>query len=605
MKTPTQLPYLLCEIANVHGGDKTNVENLISQFGELDYSRKGIKFQIFKPERIALKDYEWFTVYKELYFDEASWASFIKLARKYGDVWIDVFDTYSTDVIKNNINDICGIKLQASVLNNLEVLERLRKMDLVDKRLIINVSGYELSSIHSMIETFLKICPNLILQIGYQSYPTTIENTGLQKIPIMKSAFPELAICMADHADANTDAALQIPVYASLLGCCYIEKHFCVSRKDAKYDGFSALEADQMDKVCISLMDAYKASHGKFVSIAEEQYLNKSIQVPVLKRKVVAGSLLSPSDFIYRRTAQQGINDSEISQLQMKRMILSNNKKEYSAVHQEDYRPARIAVIVAGRMKSSRLVNKAILPIGGVSSVERCLEQCLGIRGVEQVILATSDLETDNILEKYLLGGRAKFWKGHPDDVIGRYLGACENFGVDVVVRVTADCPIVLPEIVEYMLEKHFESGADYTAAEECAVGTSGEIINTDALKKIANHFGNAKYSEYMTWYFRNNPEHFKLNIVSLPEAYVRNYRLTLDYAEDLEMFEELFSKLTCTSGVQHAQEIFSVLDANPDIVKINSHLTLKYKTDSQLISLLDKETKMDMDMDMEKQDDI
>jgi N,N'-diacetyllegionaminate synthase len=60
-----------------------------------------------------------------------------------------------------------------------------------------------------------------------------------------------------------------------------------------------------------------------------------------------------------------------------------------------------------------------------------------------------------------------------------------------------------------------------------------------------------------MTWYFRNNPDHFKLNIVSLPEAYVRNYRLTLDYAEDLEMFEALFSKLTYTSGVKHAQEIF------------------------------------------------
>jgi N,N'-diacetyllegionaminate synthase len=255
--------------------------------------------------------------------------------------------------------------------------------------------------------------------------------------------------------------------------------------------------------------------------------------------------------------------------------------------------PIRIAAIVAGRMKSSRLACKAILPIAGVSSVERCLEQCLGIRGVEQVILATSDLESDKILEKHLLGGRAKIWKGHPDDVIDRYLGACDNFGVDVVVRVTADCPIVLPDIVEYLLEKHFESGADYTAAGVCAVGTSGEIINTSALRKIIHHFGSAVYSEYMTWYFRNNPEHFRLNIIDLPESYVRNYRLTLDYAEDLEMFEMLFSKFRCATGAYRAQEVFSVLDANPNIAKINSHLTLKYQSDKQLVALLDEETRM------------
>ena len=593
MKTPAELPYLLCEIANAHGGEKTNIENLISTFGALDYLRKGIKFQIFKPEKIALEDYEWFSTYKELYFEKSSWSSFIKLAKKNGDVWIDIFDTYGVDVLNENLLHIYGLKLQSSVLLNIEVLERLRRVDLANKHLIINISGYELSEIYSITETFLKICPNLILQIGFQTYPTAIESTGLQKIAVIKTAFPEIPLCMADHVDANTEAALEIPVYASLLGCNYIEKHFCISRKDAKYDGFSALEVDQMRKVCESLQNAYRASHGKFVSVDEEQYLKKTIQVPVLKREVLAGSLLSPSDFIYRRTAQQGMNDSEIKHYQMKKMILRNNKYKNSTVLQEDYRPASIAAIVAGRMKSSRLANKTILPIKGVSSIERCLEQCLGISGVNQVILATSDLESDSILEKYILGGRAKFWKGHPDDVISRYLGACANFGVDVVVRVTADCPIVLPEIIEYLLEKHFESGADYTAAEECSVGTSGEIINVDALKIIANHFGNAKFSEYMTWYFRNNPEHFKLNIVSLPKAYIRDYRLTLDYAEDLEMFDALFSKLMCTNGVQNAQEIFSVLDANPDIVKINSHLTLKYKTDSQLISLLDCETKM------------
>jgi len=274
-------------------------------------------------------------------------------------------------------------------------------------------------------------------------------------------------------------------------------------------------------------------------------------------------------------------------------MILASSKEKNATLSTSDFRKARVAAIVAGRMKSTRLANKAILPIAGIPSIERCLEQCTGIKGVDQVILATSDLESDSALTAYTLGGRAQLWRGHPDDVIKRYVDACDHFDIDVVVRVTADCPLVLPEIIEYLLDKHFEAGADYTAAKEFAVGTSGEIINTSALRRVANHFGQAMYSEYMTWYFQNNPDHFKLNIVSLPDEYIRDYRLTLDYPEDLEMFESLFSNLPRKDGVQCAREVFLVLDGSPDIVKLNAHLTLKYKTDKELIALLNEKTRM------------
>lgn len=593
MITSFDLPYLIVEIANVHGGDKNVVDEIISQLAAVDYPRKGIKFQAFSPQGISLPDFKWFPVYEELFFDEATWRDLIDQASFYSDVWIDVFDIYGVKIVSENLGKIHGIKLQASVLENLEVREALACLDLDGKILMINVSGLELSDIQVVYDDFLDICKALVIQVGYQSYPTKVENTGLQKLSVLKAAFPGVPLCMADHADAEQRFAVNVPVYAALLGCTYIEKHYCLSRETAKYDGFSALEGAQLLEVCTALKEAFSAHGGRFINDAEVEYLKQSIQIPVLKRDLIAGELVALSDLMYRRTSQEGVGTRQVTELQGARKVLSQSKAANSTLNSSDYRVARIAIIVAGRMKSIRLPQKAILPIAGIVSVERCLGQCLGVDGVDRVVLATSNLEADSVLKNHTLSGKVDFWQGHPDDVISRYLGACDHYGIDVVVRVTADCPLVLPEIIECLLQKHFESGADYTAAEDCAVGSAGEVINVTALRKVIDYFGVADYSEYMTWYFRNNPEYFKVNIVSLPAELVRNYRMTLDYPEDLKMFEALYSAVGAEKSFYSAQEVFGVLDSSPDIVSINKHLTLKYKADEELIALLNTKTKI------------
>lgn len=588
-------PYLLCEVANVHAGDSAYLKNLISEFKKVSYEKKGIKFQVFKSDRIALNDFEWFPVYEQLFFSPEQWSFFINEVSSAGDVWIDVFDTYGIEILVENINCVEGIKLQASILENHEVFEALSKVDFSEKKLMINISGFDIDRIALFVEKFEQVTKNLILQIGYQSYPTKISDTGLQKIPVLRAAFPNLEICIADHADATIDFALRAPIYGVLLGCQYIEKHICLSRDSTQYDKYSALEPLELEHLCQELHNLHQASTGKFIETAEREYLRKTIQIPVLKDNVKSASFLTPKDVVYRRTSQSGLTFDEIQTLQKERYVLNKPKNKYSTIVKADYKLANIAVIVACRMKSTRLPQKAILPILGVASVERCLEQCFEFHGISNVILATSDLPLDDELEKYNLDGKVKLWRGNPEDVIERYIGACDEYNVDVVIRVTADCPLMVPEIIEFLLEKHFESGADYTAAKDCAVGSSGEIINTTALKRVADYFGKAEYSEYMTWYFRNNSDVFKVNLVDLPNEYIRPYRMTLDYPKDLEFFEEFYNAYEIRFGneTKGVNNIFKVLDENPSIASINSHLTLKYKTDKELIKILNKETRI------------
>lgn len=593
MKKESAVPYIIFEVANVHGGDLNYLKKMIEEFSRIDYKKKGIKFQMFSPDGIALSDFDWYPVYENLYFDKQVWQELIAESAEQGEVWIDIFDGYGTTLLSENLDRISGVKLQASVLENHEIRSALEAIEFGDRCLAINISGLTLNEIQAAYDYFSSIARNVILQMGYQSYPTRVSDTGLQKIPVLQTTFPGVPLCMADHADADSHFALEAPVYAAVLGCEYIEKHFCIDRKAAKYDGFSSLEPHQVKELCVALENASMASHGLFISDAEREYLRKSIQIPVASQNLEPGDLVSASDLIFRRTGQTGLSFQQIRDIQQQRHILSVSTATKASFQREAFRPANIAVIAACRMKSSRLPKKALLPIAGVPSVERCLSQCLAVPGVQRVILATSSLEADAVLKQHTLGGAVDFWQGDPEDVISRYLGACAHFDIDVVIRVTADCPLILPEVIDHLLDRHFATGADYTAAIDAAVGTAGEIINTRALKQVRDYFGTAAHSEYMTWYFQNNPDHFKVNLVHLPEALVRSYRMTLDYEEDLLMFNRLYDKLGNGSESYTADRIFAVLDSDPAIARINSHLTLKYRTDKELIDTLNRETRM------------
>jgi len=143
-------------------------------------------------------------------------------------------------------------------------------------------------------------------------------------------------------------------------------------------------------------------------------------------------------------------------------------------------------------------------------------------------------------------------------------------------------------------LEEHFKSGAEYTVGTDAAVGVNLEIFNVSCLKRIKAYFPNAEYSEYMTWYFQNNPDQVRIHKVDLPEIFVRPYRLTLDYEEDLTLFNEIHEDVLPLAGTEYTlRDVITYLDHHPEIAAINSHLTLKYKTDQALIDLLNEKTKI------------
>jgi spore coat polysaccharide biosynthesis protein SpsF (cytidylyltransferase family) len=316
--------------------------------------------------------------------------------------------------------------------------------------------------------------------------------------------------------------------------------------------------------------------------------------IPVLKTAKAKGDLVNlKKDLIYRRSGQQGLSLAEISNLQQQHQVLATQVDVLSTLRTEHFRKARIGAIVACRMKSSRLKAKAILPIGDLPSVQFCLRNVLRFQGLDAVILATSTVEEDAVLSQHTFDSSVLFFRGHPEDVMQRYIDACTEHQLDVIVRITADMPFIDNALFQFILKEHFESGADYTVGEEAAVGVNLEIFNVACLQRIKKHFPSAEYSEYMTWYFQNNPEHVTIHKVKLPEIFVRNYRLTLDYEEDLALLNHVHEALAAQNPNYALRDIISFLDEHPEVAAINQHLSLRYKTDQALIDLLNEKTKI------------
>lgn len=585
--------YNIIEIANSYGGDLDYLRELIDEFE--DFEGFGMKFQPFKYDEISLPDYEWYDSYKERFVPLEEWNSIIDQAAKTKEVWIDIFDSFSIKVISENLNSIAGFKLQASSLNNMTILHALNKLNLQEKTLILNISAFSIKHIAQILKRFEKeINPKeIVLQIGFQSYPTKFADLGIAKIEELKKSFDN-RISFTEHIEGSSDDSLYLPTFAAMLGAEIIEKHVMHSTRETKYDYHSSIKVDRY-KEYLSIQEQYmEAIEQPFINERESEYLESSNQIPILASPKKANSLLSYSDLEFKRTNQKGLNLFEIGNLLKKRYLLKKDKKANQTLKKDDFRPAKIAACIACRLHSTRLPKKALIDIGGLPSVELCIKNVLKFENVDEFILATSTEEEDSILEKHTYSEKVHFSKGEPLDVIQRFLDSIAGLDIDVIVRLTADNIYVSNEILQILLKSHFENGADYTCAKNKGTVDNMQIINVEALKKIKKYFPNADYSEYMTYYFKNNSEHFKINYVELPKELVRDYRLTLDYPEDLEVFRKIEDYLKEEKKEFNIYEVYDFLDKNPEIANINKHITMKFNTNSELVSKLKKATKID-----------
>lgn len=245
------------------------------------------------------------------------------------------------------------------------------------------------------------------------------------------------------------------------------------------------------------------------------------------------------------------------------------------------YKSNKISAIIQARMGSERLPGKVLLPICGKSVLQHIIERLKSCRNISQIILAIPDTKENDILEKFASDNNVLFYRGSENDVLERMYLAAKESNCDVIVEVTADKPLIDPEVVDLLIQKHLGTEGDYNFT-RCIpnflpIGLDAGIFNFQALETAHRSAKKDYQREHITFYFHENPEVFKIIDVELPERLKNpNLRLTLDTKEDLELISKIYQVLYKKEGIFRAKQIFDLFNNQPELKNINSHIIQK-----------------------------
>jgi spore coat polysaccharide biosynthesis protein SpsF (cytidylyltransferase family) len=251
-----------------------------------------------------------------------------------------------------------------------------------------------------------------------------------------------------------------------------------------------------------------------------------------------------------------------------------------------------IIAFVPCRLRSSRLPNKAIKEIYGMAAIERCLLNASAVKKVDKLVIATSVNPEDDVLEQFTLNGKVSVVRGSEEDVLSRFLPVIDEYHPDHIMRITGDCPLVSYELADLIVESHLETDADASFTRSpVAIGLTSEIYKTSAVRKLREVFPSTNHSEYLIYYFLNNPHLFNLNIVPAPDYFIKDWRLTLDEESDLELFNLLYQKLDVKHRAVSFEEVIRFFEANPEAATINKGIEVKYRDNQKLVDYLKEMT--------------
>jgi len=230
-----------------------------------------------------------------------------------------------------------------------------------------------------------------------------------------------------------------------------------------------------------------------------------------------------------------------------------------------------ITCIIQARMGSSRLPGKVMQKISENKTViDFVVDQLQESKMIEKIIVAIPDQIEDNVTYDHLISRNISTYRGSLNNVLDRFYQCANSNSSSIIIRITADCPLIDPDIVDKVIKKFIENKFDYVAnthPRTFPYGTETEVFSFNALKIAWEETDDEFDKEHVTPYFYKNPDKFKIGNFS-QKTNQSNYRWTIDYEEDLEFVKKVVHKIQKNPIL--TQHIVDLLEKNPEIVKIN-----------------------------------
>ena len=235
----------------------------------------------------------------------------------------------------------------------------------------------------------------------------------------------------------------------------------------------------------------------------------------------------------------------------------------------------KVLSIIQARMESARLPGKVLMKIQGKSILEHIVDFLKYSELTDRIIVATTKLPQDDKIEELLNGIGIDCYRGSSEDVVGRFYECAKFFKGDLIVRLTADDPLVDPLLVDEVIKLCKKTGCDYASnllPRTFPYGySSGEALTFNILKKLHETEKDPLGREHVTRHILQHPDLYDIKNVLAPPGLERpHWRLTVDYMEDFQLMSEIFSRLYNPNSFIEYRSLVELLDANEHLLEIN-----------------------------------
>lgn len=242
-------------------------------------------------------------------------------------------------------------------------------------------------------------------------------------------------------------------------------------------------------------------------------------------------------------------------------------------------------VIVQARMTSTRLPGKVLLPLGGEPMLARLVERLRRVKHANAIVIATTTNASDDAIVALCDRLGVAHRRGSEHDVLSRYAEAAALHHADAVVRVTSDCPLIDPALIDHVIARYQVGDADYVSnmlPPSWPYGMAVEVFSAKALAEAHAEARQAAEREHVTPFLYAQPERYRLYNVTSPVD-LSAQRWTVDTPEDHDLVQRLFDAVFPAKPEFTLADLQAAMQDNPDWLAINQHIVQKPATEFQI----------------------
>lgn len=234
---------------------------------------------------------------------------------------------------------------------------------------------------------------------------------------------------------------------------------------------------------------------------------------------------------------------------------------------------SRVAAIIQARMGSTRLPGKVLRPLSGRPMLWHVLERVKAAKTVDDIILATAKTPQDRPLKSLAKSSGVACYFGSESDVLDRYRQAAKLSKSGTIIRITADCPLIDPEVIDACVRAFKKGKCDYASnaiRRSYPDGLDVEVFSLEALDRAWKEAKLQSEREHVTSYIWKNPHKFKLLDV-VQKTDLSSYRWCVDKPEDLAFVERVYNELYREDRLFTTKEVLALLRQRPELAQINA----------------------------------